>query len=998
MDSYRPPVGLARFYPCMFLTSLFRLRLLLAALALVSASRAAEDSLVVPESNDYVGRGWITDQGLPHNVVTRIQQDRDGFLWLATPAGLTRFDGREFKIFLPPERGGGGRNIRDLTVLEDGTVVFLPASGGVWQLQHGVLSEHPASRDLRDETLRELHAEPHGALWFGTAQDVVRWENGRVERFGSEQGIQRRTTGFSWATDDSGRTWLGGPDFVGFYREGKLVPMEQTGGIGYRVAAARTGGVWVWGSGLQRCRVDRLERLADAPWPAGQSSVRAIFEDPEGVVWIGTSRSGAFRFDGRQFESLPGVGVSVEHFTTDHEGSLWVATDGNGIRRFRTKVFSLVEGAVSSVCEDADGAIWLAAGLAGIVRWKNGHAEPFGFSVGRPRTPLFVTAVCADPGGRLWMATPFGLFQTTVDDPHASRRVDPSLRGLRVMFCAENGDVWVAGGGALGWYRADVFTSLADGPIEGDAVTSIAEQPSGHVWIGTARGHLYEIVDGRARRAEVGAGNSGAAIHAMLFDPSGAMWLGTTEGLVLAEKGKTHRFTEADGLPDEIVLQLLPGGADHLWLGTPRGLYRIARAELMARAQGGEALLNPIAHGPEQGLSGISPVANHFPSAARDRHGTLWFCTYRGGIGIHLDRLVRDAPPPPVLIDELRVDDRVVHPSETLRLPPRPEQIVFRFAALSFAAPEQVRLRHRLEGFETEWVDTAPDRSARYTKLPPGEYRLRVTACNSEGKWNERGATLAFTVMPAWWQTMWFNVAVVLGSAGAIGGVVRFWSQRKLRLRLQRLEREHALEKERARISRDMHDELGGSVTGINLLVQRLRTGDGAESNSLVELLERRVRRLTLELERVVWTVSPTNTSLDQLAAFIERFARNLFADSPIRCRVSGHERIPAVPVHPETQHHVLAVTKEAINNVLKHSRGHDAVIEMQFTEGTFVVAIRDNGIGFTPEAQEHSERNGLRNMRSRIQETGGTIEMRSAPGAGTEIAFRVPISSARQS
>jgi len=339
-----------------------------------------------------------------------------------------------------------------------------------------------------------------------------------------------------------------------------------------------------------------------------------------------------------------------------------------------------------------------------------------------------------------------------------------------------------------------------------------------------------------------------------------------------------------------------------------------------------------------------------------------------------------------------------VHPSETLRLPPRPEQIVFRFAALSFAAPEQVRLRHRLEGFETEWVDTAPDLSARYAKLPPGEYRLRVTACNSEGKWNERGATLAFTVMPAWWQTMWFNVAVVLGSAGAIGGGVRFWSQRKLRLRLQRLEREHALEKERARISRDMHDELGGSVTGINLLVQRLRTGDGAESNSLVELLERRVRRLTLELERVVWTVSPTNTSLDQLAAFIERFARNLFADSPIRCRVSGHERIPAVPVHPETQHHVLAVTKEAINNVLKHSRGHDAVIEMQFAEGPFVVAIRDNGIGFTPEAQEHSERNGLRNMRSRIQETGGTIEMRSAPGAGTEIAFRVPISSARQS
>lgn len=982
----------------MLFTSPFRIGLLLVALVGVSASRAGEEAFSIPEANDYVGRSWTTDQGLPHNVVTRIQQDRDGFLWLATPAGLTRFDGREFKIFRPTDPSkGGGRNVRDLTIISDGTVLFLPASGGVWQIHNGVLSEHPAARDLRSEMLRELHAEPTGVLWFGTAQGVVRWENGRLERFGAEQGIHRRATSFSWATDDRGRTWVGGPDFVGYYRDGRLIPVERTSGIGYRVAPARAGGVWVWGNGLQRCRSDRLEPVVDAPWPAGQSSVRAIFEDPEGIVWIGTSRSGAFKFDGKQFETLPGVGSSVEHFTVDHEGSLWVATDGSGIRRFRTKVFSVVDGAVSSVAEDRDGAMWLAAGVAGVVRWENGHSESFAFSVGRPRTPLSVTAVCADPQGNLWLATPFGLFQTSVRDPHTIKRMDASLRGIRAMFCAENGDVWLAGGGALGWYRDGTFTSLTESPAEDDAVTAIAERPARHVWIGTAHGHLFEVIDGHARRSDIGAETPGAAIHAILLDPSGALWLGTTEGLVLATDGKTRRFTEADGLPDDIVLQLLPGGAEHLWLGTPRGLYRIARTELMKRAQGSGALLNPIAHGPEQGLSGISPVANYFPSAWRARNGTLWFCTYRGGIGIHLDRLVRDAPPPPVLIDELRVDDQAVPTSDHLRLPPGSDQVVFRFAALSFAAPEQVRLRHQLEGFDNEWVDTPPDRTARYAKLPPGDYRLRVTASNSEGKWNAEGATLAFTVLPAWWQTVWFNVAAVLVSATGIGGVVRFWSQRQLRLRLQRLEREHALEKERARISRDMHDELGGSVTGINLLVQRLRSGGTTEADGLVELLERRVRRLTLELERVVWTVSPKNTSLDQLATFIERFAQNLFAGSPTRCRVLGRERIPAIPVHPETQHHVLAVTKEAINNILKHSLAREATIGMEFGDGFFAVSIRDNGAGFTPEAQEHSERNGLGNMRSRIHETGGTIEIRSAPGAGTEIAFRVPISSARQ-
>lgn len=976
----------------MFPATSLSIRLLLGVSAIVGALRAAEDTTAVPESDDYVSRGWITDQGLPHNVVTRIQQDRDGFLWLATPAGLTRFDGREFKIFRPPDRGkSGGRNIRDLAVLDDGSVLFLPASGGVWQIRQRVLSEHPVSRDLSGDTLRELHAEPHGALWFGTAQDVVRWDAGRIERFGSAQGIHRRATAFSWATDESGRTWIGGPDFVGYYRDGKLVPVEQTNGIGYRVAPARGGGVWIWGSGLRRCRVDRLEPVADTPWPAGQSSVRSLFEDSDGILWVGTSRSGAFRFDGHQFESLPGVGASVEQFAVDHEDSLWVATDGNGILRFRTKVFSIVEGAVSSVCEDDTGAVWFAAGPAGVLRWEKDVVQSFPYSVGRPRTALPVTAVCADPRGSLWLATPFGLFQTSTRDPHTTRRINPGQRGLRNLFCASNGDVWVAGDGALGWYHGETFTPLDDGPKENDAVIAMAEQPAGRMWLGTMRGKLFEVIDGHARLAALTPEVAGAAIHAVLPDSSGAVWLGTAEGLVLAADGKTRRFTEADGLPDDIVLQLLPGGADHLWLGTPRGLFRVARAELLARAQGG-ALINPIAHGPEQGLSGISPVANHFPSAWRDRHGTLWFCTYRGGIGIHPERLAHDAPPPPVLIDELRINDQAVRPGDHLRVPTGAEQMVFRFAALSFAAPEHVRLRHRLEGFESDWVDTAPDRTARYAKLPPGDYRLQVTACNSEGTWNQGGANFAFTVLPAWWQTPWFSVAVVVVSVGCIGGAVRFWSQRKLRAQLQRLEHEHALEKERARISRDMHDELGGSVTGINLLVQRLRGGGVSETDGLLDLLERRVRRLTLELERVVWTVSPKNTSLDQLATFIERFALNLFAGSAIRCRVRGRESIPALPLNPETQHHVLAVIKEAINNVLKHSHATEAVIVMSFEAGAFALSIRDDGVGFTPEAKEHSERNGLRNIHSRIQESGGTVEIRSAPGAGAGIAFRVPI------
>ncbi len=998
LQTFTPPIGrrihvhAAGVHRNMLFGTFLRAGLLVVLTAVsTDALPAATEDGRVPVSHDYVSRSWITDDGLPHNVVTRVQQDRDGYLWLATLAGLTRFDGREFKVFLPPNRStGGGRNVRDLGLLADGTVLFLPASGGVWQLKKDVLSEHPMSGELRSEALRELYVEPQGAIWVGTSQGIVRWENGRIERFGHEHGINRRMMSFSWATDRSRRTWIGGPDFVGYYRHGRLVTVEHTGGIGYRVAPARSGGVWVWGNGLMKCEDETLVPVADTPWPAGQASVRWMFEDQSGMLWVATSRAGAFNFDGRRFQSLPDLGRSVEHITADREGSIWIATDGGGIHRLRTKVFSRVEAQVSSVCEDSSGAIWFAGGLAGAVRWDGEAQKAFPFRAGG--VPLHVTAVCADPGNRLWLATPFGLFQTSVSDPGGTRRIDAGLRNIRVMSCAQNGDVWIAGGGSLGWYRGDTFTPVAGGPGADNAITALAEYPAGHLWFGTVRGDLFEFYSGRLTRSTSAPGLSNTTIHAVLPEPSGNLWLATSEGLVLVANGRVRQFTQADGLPDDLVLQLLADDTGHLWLGTSRGLFRVSRAELLARANDGGSTVNAIAYGPEQGLSGISPTINYQPSAWKDRRGTLWFCTYRGGVGIHPERLPRNAPPPPLFIDEVRLDDGIVRTHELLRVPPGAHQLAFRFAALSFAAPEHVRLRHRLDGFDTAWVDTAPDRSARYAKLPPGDYQLRVTARSSEGLWNRHEATLAVTVLPAWWQTAWFRVGAVLVFAGLVGWGGRVWSQRKLRAQLERLEREHALEKERTRISRDMHDELGGSVTGINLLVQRLRDQSAGKTNSVVDLLQRRVRRLTLELERVVWTVSPKNSSLDQLATFVEQFAQNLFANSATRCRVHGRESIPARPLNPECQHHVLAVAKEAINNVLKHSCATEAVITMSFADEAFALSVRDNGNGFMPEAQEHSERNGLRNMRARVAEMSGTFDIRSAVGTGTEVALRLPI------
>ncbi len=966
----------------------------LATLALAGAAGAQEPAEPAGPPTAFVSRNWVTDDGLPHNVAVRVQQDAVGYIWVATMAGLARFDGQEFKMYAVP--GGPAshhRNVRDFAVLPDGSVLFLPATGGVLQVKNDAVVVHPISAQVADETLLQLYVEPGGAIWLEAGQGLVRWENGRIERFGDADGINRRMLHFSWVTDERGRTWVAGADFLGYYQSGKLVRIKVPSGSVYRIAPARAGGFWVYSDALYKWDNESLVRVAGAAWPARGASARCLFEDRAGVLWIATSRAGVFRYDGHRYEPVPNVETGVESVTEDREGDIWLATDGGGIRRLRPRSFTFVETPVTSVTEDADGVIWFAAMSAGVVR-RAGHAQDV-LPLTVSRLPLYVIAVCADREGRIWMSTMSGVYQFPAHDPTRIRRVDGSLRRAHLLFAARNGDMWAAGPGKFGYYRGDTFTPVRTPLASGEEVTAIAQAPNGLIWVGTSRGNLYKVAGDDLVPVSLPLEARGGTIHVLLADRPETLWIGTTEGLVVMDGPRVRRFTVADGLVDDVVLQLLPDDFGDLWFTTPRGLFRIARAELISLARGTGGRITTVTYGPEQGLAGISPITNEHPSTWADSHGRLWFCTYKGAIGIAADRVQRDAPPTPVLVKEVRIDDHVAEVGRALQVPAGGHRLEFHFAALSFAAPQRVQLRHELEGYDADWVDTAPDRIARYAKVPPGDYRLRVIASNSEGVWNRQGLELPITVLPGWWQTLWFRAGAVVAFAALVGGTARYWSQRKLKTRLDRLEREHALEKERARIARDMHDELGGSVTGINLTVQRLRGVGDAEVAGLIDVLDRRVRRLTVELERVVWTVSPKHGSLEQLASFIERFAHNLLAECPVLCRVLGRETIPALPVSPDVQHHVLAVTKEAINNVLKHSHATTVVIEMSYRDGGFTITIRDDGAGFDPEAHEFSDRNGLRNMRTRVAEVGGTLDIRSAPGSGTSVSIQLPIARA---
>jgi signal transduction histidine kinase len=345
------------------------------------------------------------------------------------------------------------------------------------------------------------------------------------------------------------------------------------------------------------------------------------------------------------------------------------------------------------------------------------------------------------------------------------------------------------------------------------------------------------------------------------------------------------------------------------------------------------------------------------------------------------------------LIDQVIVDGQAAATTGRLELPPGKHRLEFRFSAISFTAPDKVRMRHRLQGADSGWVETDHVRLANYTGLAPGTYVMTVSACNENGIWNEHEPTLEITVIPYWWQTLWFRLITLCLLIISVALIVRYLSELKLRRRLDQLEREHALEKERARIARDVHDELGSSVTGIRFLVRRLTDEDPENSRGrVIEQLSGQTQRLAFDLERVVWSVSPKNDSLDRLAFFVGKFAKNFLGGASIDCLLECPTVIPKRTIAPDIQHHVLSVTKEAINNVLKHSRATQVVVRIEYENDVFKLSIRDNGIGFNLDAPENAERNGLGNMQSRVAEIGGSLTIQSSPSRGTHVRVTVPI------
>jgi signal transduction histidine kinase len=340
---------------------------------------------------------------------------------------------------------------------------------------------------------------------------------------------------------------------------------------------------------------------------------------------------------------------------------------------------------------------------------------------------------------------------------------------------------------------------------------------------------------------------------------------------------------------------------------------------------------------------------------------------------------------------------------ERLKVSPGRHRFEFQYTALSFAAPEKVHFQHRLDPLDADWNDAGTKRTAEYPYIPPGDYTFRVIACNNDGVWNNTGAALTFTVLPYFWQTTWFHIAGGFVTVLAASVAVWFDTRRRMRRKMELLEHQRAVERERTRIAKDIHDDLGASLTRINLLSQTARR-DMTDPPQTVKNLDQictTARQLTRAMDEIVWAVDPQHDTLDSLATYLGKLIHEVMADSGIRCRLDFPVNLPAWPVTAEVRHNLFLAFKEALHNVLKHSAATEVRITFALEPAAIVVNITDNGCGFDPSilngaAGNGSHRpprlNGVLNMRKRLQQIGGSCEIETQPGQGTQVKIFFPV------
>ncbi|SPE51671.1 Histidine kinase [Verrucomicrobia bacterium] len=967
---------------------------------------------------------WQREQGLPQNFVRALAQTRDGYVWVGSDDGVARFDGSRFVSFglreglnsgpvrtMVGDSEGSlwiGSTAAGLTRWGDGqftTVSNLPSDSilaltedtlhrlwvgteaGLALWQDGQLRTLPFADPFKGKAVTALTADRHGHIWIGVnGTGVFEFDSSRLSRVSDPSVEALLRYPHCLLVDQHDRLWVGAADEFVLYRE------------------------------QGRWRTHRIHPHQGRPF------VSALAETPDGIVWAASLGEGLIRFKEGVAEAVNArSGLSdnlVETLLVDQQGVLWAGTHG-GLNRLRAQTVisfgpmdGLGYGAVQGLAEVAPGIIWAGKPGDGLYGWEGRSfrrlANP-GLSLAGPQ----INSLLRARDGSCWVAGEHGLVHFNNPEAIASQaELMQFTDGGNILALAEDGQGGLWAGTREGnlWRRWRGDWVAQTNYWQGHAISAIVQDHDGSMLIGTLGAGVFRLRGAEVTRYGKAQGLLSELIRTLYLDASAALWIGTEGGgLSRLLDGKIATFTTRERLPDNTISQILEDDYGCLWLGSNLGIACVSKRELEDIAAGRANAVYPQVYGRAEGLPSEECTSGFYPAALKARSGLLWFSTLKGIVVTDPRPRVANSLTPRAVLDEVTVDGAPAQrfadqEGILLRVPPGKHRLEFGYTAMCFDAPDRVRFRYRLEPLDRDWFDAGMRRTASYPFVPPGDYRFMVCATSSDGAWGPSATMLTVKVAHYFWQAWWFIGLVLVAILCAVAGAARLAEKKKLQRRLQQLEHEKIVERERTRIAQDLHDEMGAKLCRISFLSEHARrsTQLPLELRTQISSISDASREVLHSLDEIVWAVNPRNDALEPVASYIGQYAQEYFQETGIQCELDVPAEFPFYPLSSQLRHHLFHAVHEALTNTLKHSKATRSRVSIKCEDSVFEIAATDNGIGFDPSALPPASNghgvengNGLGNMREHLAEIGGRCQVESKPGHGTTVRFIIPINGA---
>lgn len=1033
------------------------LAVILASMLSLSAIAESDEqpSLSNVDQGDCIIDTWDISHGLPDNSIAAIEQDTDGYLWLATFGGLVRFDGVRFVVF-----------------------------------------DQANTPELPDSTIVNFHIDRRGRFWISTNKGLViqdgstwrrmgesdGWPGGLVRSFAERddgsilittfderllladsRGLTEmpKPTGSRWLgvanADAGGRWWISQPGFVGWWNgTGWTNMVERSPELAHVVGHSRDGGVWaVLGEELLKLNTEAIiskARLSERP-----GGLWAVYEDSRGAVWISTYDDGVLRVspDGsvRRFTIGRGLGSrGVRCVFEDRERNLWIGTSGGGLSRLkprRVQVFTresgIQENVVTSVFPDRDGGVLVATYGRGPHRLDSvtGHASPL---TGEIDPTGYAQSILRDRLGRVWLGSDgSGLW---ILENQAWRRVAEDALGsqtVRSIYEDTLGRVWVSAGERVTVFDKDTPRLLAQGlGIPPVPVRTFGQDVSGAIWFSNHdsvfRGEIERFAEVRDLD-----GRPLVGVTCFRFEADGTVWMGTVRsGLIRFRDGRCSVVDRKFGMPDGSIYGMLVDSEGAWWFATNRGIVRVAGDEVRTAADGGTKAIRFQRFGAADGLVSGEASSSHQPSCGLDTGGRLWFATSRGVAMIDRSRITLNDVKPPVMIESISFalptsgtpkPSAASAPSESVERssPSRKDELVvipagsrrlqIHYTALSFVHPDQVQFQFLMEGMDSGWQDAGGSRVATYYDPRPGEYTFRVRAANNDGLWNIEGASVRLAVEGFFWQSSWFRwlVAIIvlgLGAfvAGAIGRARLARAGERLTIERQRTELAHLSRVTLlGELSGSLAHELNQPLTAIlsnAQAAQRMMASSSFDPDEIREVLgdivdqDKRAGEVIHRLRRLLkrGEVETAPLSFNELAADSLRLVERELANRDIQVRTDFDRGLPwTMGDRVQLQQVLLNLimnSADAMAGVPPDRR----VLTICSSADTdrVVVRVTDTGTGISPGSEAklfepfYTTKSsgmglGLSVCRTIVRSHGGEIWAESSETAGATLAFTLP-------